>query len=166
MYPHIEELKSYIISYKTEFERLTKNTHKFLKNDKFLTSISTNFKEDKDSLNELIRKEMVKFTEHFLTHNSKGKEVRNRNKSNTILNSQTEEKMKSSMKISQFMPNSHTEDKMKQSKMMIESDYDSLFSYDASEFANLLGLPKNELTSEDILNLILYCSFDLQINCK
>lgn len=165
MYPHIEELKSYIISYKTEFERLTKNTHKFLKNDKFLTSISTNFKEDKESLNDLIRKEMVKFTEHFLLHNSQGKETRTRNKSNTMINSQTEEKMKASTKLSHLMLTSHTEEKMKQSKMM-EFDYDNLFTYDASEFANMLGLPKNELTSEDILNLILYCSFDLQINCK
>jgi hypothetical protein len=35
--------------------------------------------------------------------------------------------------------------------------------YDATSFASLLGLAKEELISDDIL---MYCSFDLEINCK
>ena len=52
------------------------------------------------------------------------------------------------------------------SRQFLDRVIDNAGIYDATTFASLLGLPKEELISDDILNLIMYCSFDLEINCK
>lgn len=170
-------MKLYLSTYKIEFERLTRNTYKFLKNDKYLKSIFSSIHEEKEA-NELIKKEMIKFTQIFLSQNIK-REIEKQSipineKSSPI--SHNDERLKSiNMKSSTIMKTStmiysqnQIEDKIQVQKPSgaKDNEKDYLYAYDATEFANFIGLPKHEIKSEDILNLILYCSFNLQINCK
>ena len=138
-----------MVAYKTEFDRIIKNTHKFLKNEKTLKTIFLNKEEN---INEIIKKEMIRFTEWFLNNIKKDKQ-----KSSSQIKYEDDNKLRERKSLSQ-------------SKIMQESRSDKIVEngnyYDASEFASLLGLSKVDLDSDDILNLILYCSFDLEINCK
>lgn len=182
LYPHIEELKAYVLAYKQEFERLTKNTHKFLKNEKMLKTIFSNSKEA--NIKEVLKAEMLRFTEWYLNNNLKkdNDTPKNQIRETRMLSStkmtesrlykdrMNENPMKSSMSMSQneakFKENKNSDNRMTESRQFIDRIMDIGSVYDATSFANLLGLPRDELKSEDILNLILYCSFDLEINCK
>ena len=186
LYPHIEELKAYVLAYKQEFERLTKNTHKFLKNENMLKTIFSNSKEG--NIKEVLKAEMLRFTEWYIDNNLKKENETPKNqplRETKMLSSQTKmtesriykdrinenNAMKSSMSMSQneakFKETKNSSDyRMTESRQFIDRVIDVGSVYDATSFANLLGLPRDELKSEDILNLILYCSFDLEINCK
>lgn len=161
IYPHIEELKSYVLSYKTEFERLTKNSNKFLKENNTLKKIFSNCKNE--NFGEIMNKEMLRFTEWFLpNYNKKEYQITKSLKSSFPMQTSMNDERRTISKSGLITQSRNNMD----SKQNIADPVYIADMYDATPFASLLGLPNDILNSDEILNLILYCSFNLEINCK